>query len=151
MASLPQRLHPCCHCYCATAHRATPGCTALCCCLCCQCQRCPLIHVHRMMLVPLSSSPYRSPAPPSSSSPHNPPIVAWEGAKTYPRSLLRWMEEDAVRPVTVGKKSVPAMPSLFIIATSQVVDDNINKSARRGCGGSGRGRGGGRKGVDNIA
>ncbi len=152
MALLSQLLHPCCRCYCATAYCATPYCATPCCRLCRQCQCRPLIHAHGMTLVPLSSSPCRSPAPPpSSSSPHNPPIVAWEGAKMYPWSLLRWTEEDAARPATVDEKNVPAMPSLFVVATSWVVDNDINKSAGWGCGSGGRGRGGGHKGINNVA
>ncbi len=56
-----------------------------------------------------------------------------------------------MQPAMVGEKNVPAMPSLFVVATFWVVDDNINKSAGRGCGGGGRGRGGGHEGVNDVA
>jgi hypothetical protein len=61
------------------------------------------------------------------------------------------MEEDAAWPAMVGEKNFPAMPLPFVVATSWVVDDNINKSTGRGCGGGGGGRGGGRKGNSNVA
>ncbi len=69
----------------------------------------------------------------------------------YPWLLSRWTEEDAAQPVMVGEKNVPATPLLFVVATSWVVDNDIDESAGWGCDGGGGGRGGGRKGVNNVA
>ena len=69
----------------------------------------------------------------------------------YPWLLSRWIEEDPAWPATVGEKNFPATPSLLVVATSWVVDNDIDESAGWGCGGGGRGRGGGREGVDDVA
>jgi hypothetical protein len=52
------------------------------------------------------------------------------------------MDENAARPATVGEKNAPAMPSPFVVATSWVVDNDINKSTGLRYGGGGGGEGG---------
>jgi hypothetical protein len=88
MASLPQLLHPCCCCYCATAHRATPHCAPPCCCLCSRCQRRPFIHAHGTMLVPPFSSPRCSPAPPLILLPPQPPHCRMGGGEDVPSVVV---------------------------------------------------------------
>jgi hypothetical protein len=50
----------------------------------------------------------------------------------------------------VGKKNVPTTPLPFVVATSWVIVNDINKSAGQECGSSGGGRGDSRKGVKDI-
>ncbi len=151
MASLPQLLHPCCRCYCATAHCATPHCAPPCCRLCSQCQRCSLIHARRTMLVPPFSSPCHSPAPPLILLPPQPPHCYMGGDKDVPLVVIKIDGGGCGVAGNGGRENVPATPSPFVVATSWVVNDAINKSAGWRCGGSGGGRGDGREGVDNIA
>jgi hypothetical protein len=142
MVSLPQLLHPCCRCYCATAHCATPCSPPLAVACAADADTAPSSMPTGQCSSLRPPSPVAVLPPPSSSSPHLPPIVAWEGPKSYPQSSSRWTEEDAAWPATVGEKNVPAMPSLFVVATSWVVNNDIYESTGWGCGSGGGGEGG---------
>jgi hypothetical protein len=73
------------------------------------------------------------------------------GGKDVPLVVIKMVEEVAAWPATVGEKNVPAMPLLFVVATSLVVDKDINKSAGQGSGGGGGGKRGGHEAVNNVA